>query len=84
MTHVQEAKLEKLTPSILKEASLDHGKVTPLEVAYMDVHEHEDVPKLDEVHLRLLRPKRLGRIRQSRYKAWTYEYSLALDTKENV
>ena len=26
----------KVTPSVLKEASLDYTKVTPLEVAYLD------------------------------------------------
>ena len=87
MTHIQEAKLEKITPleygnktpseytngtglehnkatpSVLKEASLDYGKATPLEVAHIDVYEYEDIPKLNEAHLRLLRPKRLGRTR---------------------
>ena len=73
----------KATPSVLKEASLDHGKVISLEVAHIDVH--EDAPdKLDEVHLRLLRPKRLGRIRHARCKAWVYEYGLALDIQENA
>ena len=59
----------KVIPSVLKEASLDHSKVTPLEVAHIDVHEYKDILKLDEAHLRLLRPKRLGRIRHTRYKA---------------
>ena len=48
--------------------SLDQEKATPLEVAYMDIHEHKDILKLDEAHLRLLRPKRLSRIRHTRYK----------------
>ena len=57
------------TPSVLKEASLDYNKVTPLEVAYIDIHKYKDILKLDELYLRLLRLKRLSRIRYSRYKA---------------
>ena len=67
VTHIQKAKLEKMTPSVLKEASLDHGKVTPLEVAHVDVH--EDALKLDAEHMALLKPKRLSRVRHSRCKA---------------
>ena len=52
-----------MTSSVLKKASLDYNKVTPLEVAYIDVYKREDILKLDEVHLRLLRSKRLSRIR---------------------
>ena len=91
---------EKATPLKLNEAAssksdkkvywehgyklgLDHdGKETPLKVAHIDAQ--EDVAKLDAKHLRLLKPKRLSRIRQSRYKAWAYKYGLALDTTENV
>ena len=57
----------------------DYEKAIPLEVAHMDVYEYEDVLKLDEVYLRLLRLKRLGRIRYARYKVWVYKYGLALD-----
>ena len=56
----------------------------PLEVAHIDIYKYKDIPKLDEVHLRLLRLKRLGRIRHARCKAWVYEYGLVLDTTENV
>ena len=45
----------KVTPLVLKEASLDYSKVTSLEVAYIDIHEYEDILKLDELYLRLLR-----------------------------
>ena len=73
----------------------DYGKVTPLEVAHVDIH--EDAPKLDAEHIVLLKLKRLSRVRYSRCKAWTnghgliwdplqeawaYEYSLMLDTEE--
>ena len=57
----------------------DYGKVTPLEVAHINIHKHENIPKLDEVHLRLLGPKRPSRIRYTRYKVQVYKYSLALD-----
>ena len=78
--------------------SLDQEKATPLEAAYIDIH--EDAPdKLDEVHLRLLRLKRLGRIRHARYKAWVgghgliylpledawmHEHTLTLDANKKV
>ena len=52
-----------------REESLDYEKTTPLEVAHIDIYEHEDILKLDEVYLRLLRLKRLSRVRHSRYKA---------------
>ena len=77
MTYIQEAKLEKMTPSVLKEASLDHGKVTPLEVAHMDVY--EDALKLDAEHIVLLKLKRLSRVRHSRCKAWTNRHGLIWD-----
>ena len=63
---------------------LDQEKATPLEVAHMDVHKHEDIPKLDEAHLRLLGPKRLSRTRHTRCKVQTYKHGLALETTENV
>ena len=44
-----------------REESLDHEKVTPLEVAHVDAQ--EDVVKLNSEYLRLLRLKRLDRIR---------------------
>ena len=76
--HTNETSLEhnKVTPSVLKEASLDYSKVTPLEVAHIDAYEYKDIPKLDEVYLRLLRPKRLSRIRYTRCKAWIGGYGL--------
>ena len=61
---------------MLKKASLDYGKVTPLKVAYIDIYKYKDILKLDEVYLRLLRLKRLSRIRYSRYKAWINRYDL--------
>ena len=79
MTHIQKAKVEKITPlEHGREESLDYSKVIPLEVAHIDAHENAS-DKLDEVYLRLLRLKRLGRIRHARCKAWVYEYGLALD-----
>ena len=60
MTYIQEVKLKKMTPS-------EHSKVTPLEVAYVDVH--EDAPKLNAEYIVLLKLKRLGRVRHSRCKA---------------
>ena len=57
----------KVTPSVLKEASLDYSKVTPLEIAHMDVY--KDTPKLDGEYIVLLKLKRLDRVRYSRYKA---------------
>ena len=50
----------------------------------MGVHEYNDILKLDEVYLYLLRLKRLSRIRYTRYKVWVYKYGLALDIQENV
>ena len=58
---------DKITPLVLKEASLDYSKVIPLEVAYIDTH--KDTPKLNAEHIVLLKPKRLSRIRYTRYKA---------------
>ena len=116
VTYAQEATLKKMTPSVLKEASLDYGKITPLdekatplklnkaassksdkkvyqehgykpsldqekatplEVAHIDIY--EDTPKLDAEYIVLLKLKRLGRVRHSRYKAQIYKYGLALD-----
>ena len=57
-----------MTPSILKKASLDYSKVTPLEVAYIDIY--EDTPKLDAEYIILLKLKRSSRIRHTRYKVW--------------
>ena len=63
----------------------------------MDVH--EDTPKLDAEYIVLLKLKRLGRVRYSRYKvqvggydliylplkdAWMYKYTLTLDTNEKA
>ena len=45
----------------------------------MDVYKYEDILKLDEVYLRLLRLKRLGRIRHARYKVWVEGHELILD-----
>ena len=66
----------KVTPSVLKETSLDYSKVTPLEVAYIDIYKYKDILKLDEVYLRLLRPKRLSRIRYTCCKVWVGGYDL--------
>ena len=44
----------------------NYSKETPLEVAYIDIH--EDTPKLNAEYIVLLKSKRLSRIRQSRYK----------------
>ena len=89
----------KVTPLVLKEASLDYIKVTPLEVAHIDIHEYKDILKLDELYLRLLRLKRLSRIRHTRYKVWMegydliylpledaqiYKYILTLDTNKKT
>ena len=57
-----------MTPSVLKETSLDYSKIAPLELAYIDIHKYKDLQKLDKVHLCLLRLKRLSRIRHARYK----------------
>ena len=76
-------KHDKVTPSVLKEASLDNGKVTPLEVTHIDTHKDAS-DKLDEVHLRLLRLKRLGRVRHSRFKAWINGHGLIWDPLQEV
>ena len=66
---------EKATPlKHSKTAGLDHKKATPLEIAQVNIH--EDALKLDAEHITLLRPKRLSRIRHTRYKAWVGGHSL--------
>ena len=75
-----------MTPSEhANETSIEYGKVTPLEVGHLDEAQiHEDTPKLDAEHVALLKPKRLSRIRHTRYKAQVYEHGLALDIQENA
>ena len=65
----------------------------------MDIYKYKDILKLDEVYLRLLRPKRLDRIRYARCKvqveghdliypplkeAQKQDYTLTLDTNEKA
>ena len=60
-----------------RETSSNHKKATPLEIAHVDIH--EDAPKLDAEHIILLKPKRLSRVRYSRYKAQTNRHGLIQD-----
>ena len=75
-----------MTPSEhANETSMEHGKVTPLEVAHLDEAQiHEDTPKLDAEYVALLKPKRLGRVRHSRCKAWTNGHGLIWDPLQEV
>ena len=58
---------KKSTPlKYSKTAGLDYEKATPLEVAQVNIH--NDTLKLDAEYIILLRPKRLSRIRHTRYK----------------
>ena len=80
VTYIQKIKLKKMTPlEHGRETSSEYGnkKSIPLEVAYVDIY--KDAPKLDAEYMVLLKPKRLSRVRYSRYKAWTNGYGLIQD-----
>ena len=91
VTHIQEVKLKKMTPSEHSEAASsksdkkvhqEHGHKPSLDqekvtpLEAAHIDVHKDTPKLDAEHIALLKPKRLSRIRHARCKAWVGGHSL--------